>query len=89
MPASEIDLVYNYYTNYSQVDCEKPNYEQFPRFRDATLIDFELAPGEILFVPVGWWHHVRALDWSISVSFANFVFPNTYRWAIPEMVSQL
>ena len=53
--------------------------------RVDALIDLELAPGEVLFVPVGWWHHVRALDWSITLSLTNFVFPNRYKWAIPQM----
>lgn len=30
--------------------------------------DFVVEPGEALFVPVGWWHHVRALEPSITVS---------------------
>jgi hypothetical protein len=42
-----------------------------------------LHPGEALFIPVGWWHHVRALDISINVSFLNFPFPNHY--AIPDV----
>jgi ribosomal protein L16 Arg81 hydroxylase len=37
-----------------------------------------LEPGQALFIPVGWWHHVRSLDVSISVSFTNFLAPNDY-----------
>lgn len=29
-------------------------------------------------MPVGWWHHVRALDARMTISFTNFVFPNNF-----------
>ena len=36
------------------------------------------APGEALFLPVGWWHHVRALDLSISLACNHFRWPNDH-----------
>lgn len=38
----------------------------------------ELSPGESLFLPVGYWHHVRALDVSISFSLLCFRRPNRF-----------
>lgn len=35
-----------------------------------------LGPGEILFIPVGWWHHVVGLETTIGLSFTNFVWDN-------------
>jgi LPS sulfotransferase NodH len=80
VPASQWQYVYNNAGVFSDVDCENPDLNRHPRFRNATMIDFVLKPGEVLFLPVGWWHHVRALDVSMSVAFTNFVFPNTYAW---------
>jgi len=77
-------LVYNDLGVYSAVDCEAPDYDKFPLFRQVSQIELVLEPGEVLFLPVGWWHHVRALDESITVSFMNFVFPNEYRWFSPD-----
>jgi len=45
--------------------------------------DLELAPGEALFIPVGWWHHVRALDLSISVALNAFARANVFAWYKP------
>ena len=42
-----------------------------------------LKPGSALFIPVGWWHEVRALKPSVSVSFLNFTRPNNFTWYGP------
>jgi Cupin-like domain len=42
-----------------------------------------LGPGEALFLPVGWWHQVRSLDVSVSISFLNFRAENHFHWYAP------
>jgi len=79
----DIDLVYNHRGVYSLVDCGNPDFERFPRLREADILDVELAPGEVLFLPVGWWHYVRALDASITITFNNFRYPNEFEWVHP------
>jgi histone arginine demethylase JMJD6 len=54
--------------NKSQVDLENVDLEKFPLFRGATPIHLDLHPGEILFVPAGWWHTTKILTPSITVS---------------------
>src|SRR5690606_31993138 len=48
----------------SLVDLEAPDYDQYPRFREALAHAqvAELAPGDALFIPNLWWHHVKSLD---------------------------
>ncbi|KAF2659926.1 Clavaminate synthase-like protein [Lophiostoma macrostomum CBS 122681] len=41
----------------------------FPMFKDAEYVDCVLKPGDCLYIPVGWWHYVRSLTPSFSVSF--------------------
>jgi hypothetical protein len=43
--------------------------ERFPLFREAEFVDCILEEGECLYIPVGWWHYVRSLSVSFSVSF--------------------
>ncbi|KAH9221431.1 hypothetical protein DL95DRAFT_382334 [Leptodontidium sp. 2 PMI_412] len=44
-------------------------HEKFPSFKDAQFVDCILEEGECLYIPVGWWHYVRSLSVSFSVSF--------------------
>jgi hypothetical protein len=40
--------------------------------------DITLHPGELFFLPVGWWHHVRGLDVSITLTCTNFRARNDF-----------
>lgn len=78
-------LMYNHIGVFSKVDGENPDYNKYPLYKEAKIIEVILEPGEAIFIPVGWWHHVKSLDVSISVSFTNFVFPNYYEWKYPHV----
>ena len=48
----------------SLVDFAKPDLQRFPKFSQALAQAqvVELAPGDAVFIPSMWWHHVEALD---------------------------
>ncbi|XP_075229715.1 lysine-specific demethylase 8-like isoform X2 [Lycorma delicatula] len=55
--------------NTAQVDPESPDYNKFSGYKDTPALETILNPGEMLYIPPTWWHHVRSLDISFSVSF--------------------
>lgn len=55
-------------TTSSEVDADQYDADRFPLFRKARQRRIVLHPGDMLFIPRGWWHYVRSLDQSISVS---------------------
>lgn len=66
----------------SMVDFRAPDLGRFPRVAEAMAVAqvAELAPGDILFYPALWWHHVEALDgfnamvnywWNVAPSFLD------------------
>lgn len=55
-------------TTPSLVDADNYHEEEYPLYRNATVHEIVLHPGDMLFIPRGWWHHVKSLDKSISVS---------------------
>lgn len=80
-PPGQTPLVYPFpdKPNFSQVrDVERPDLDRFPRFADARPVAFVLEPGELLFIPSGWWHTTKMLGPSISVSISHM---NASNWA--------
>ncbi|XP_015589895.1 jmjC domain-containing protein 5 isoform X2 [Cephus cinctus] len=56
-------------SNTAQVDPMNPEFEKWPNFKKAKGSLCYLGPGEMLFIPPGWWHHVVGLTPSFSISF--------------------
>ena len=48
----------------SLVRLHDPDFERFPRFREALAhaLTAELEPGDAIFIPALWWHHVESLE---------------------------
>jgi hypothetical protein len=64
----------------SLVDFATPDFEKFPRFRQAVEAGqtAEVGPGDAVFIPSMWWHHIQGLSpfntlvnywWSTSPKF--------------------
>ena len=66
--------------HHARVRLEQADLHAYPRFADARPIELELAAGEMLWVPRGWWHRFEALEPSIAVNFF---------WATPRHVPAL
>jgi len=51
------------------VDLDSPDSSRFPLYGSVEApIEFELAPGDALFIPPFWFHHVECLSPSVSVN---------------------
>jgi hypothetical protein len=64
----------------SMARLDQPDFEKFPRFRAAleSASYAELEPGDALFVPYMWWHHVESLDaFNVMV---NYWWDDTPSW---------
>ena len=48
----------------SLVQLHAPDFARFPRFREALAeaMSAELEPGDAIYIPPLWWHHVESLD---------------------------
>jgi hypothetical protein len=79
LPAAEVGKLYNHLHVFSEIaDLEDPRLSlaQFPRLADARFTVVNLMPGEMIFMPLAWWHQVRSIDFSVTVTYTNFRWPN-------------
>lgn len=78
VPSKQLHLVYNESGYHSEADFDQLDYQQFPLLKDAWIMETVLKPGDLLFIPIGWWHFVKSLDITISITGNNFAYPNTF-----------
>ncbi|WP_433331929.1 cupin-like domain-containing protein [Spirillospora sp. CA-294931] len=78
VPMHDTAYMYNTLHCYSEVDASAVDYDRFPAMRKAQVLECELAPGELLFIPIGWWHYVEGLEATVTMSFTNFLRYNDF-----------
>jgi hypothetical protein len=64
----------------SLVKLENPDFERYPRYREAldAAQAADLEPGDALFIPYMWWHHVQSRD-AFNV-LVNYWWEETPMW---------
>jgi hypothetical protein len=75
IPSFELPGMYNHTRYYSEVDPERVDPARFPQYPKDAVMDLIVHPGEMLLIPAGWWHWVKSLDISISVTLSHFNIP--------------
>src|SRR5450432_90282 len=53
----------------SDINIFEPDFQKFPKYKNATPVHFVVKPGETLFIPFGTWHTAYSLTPTISVAF--------------------
>ncbi|WP_224360459.1 cupin-like domain-containing protein [Hyalangium versicolor] len=53
----------------SQVNMVEPDHSRFPEFQKAERLEFVLEQGEMLFIPLFWWHALAGIGENISINY--------------------
>lgn len=54
------------------MDFENPDFQQFPKLKEARGMETVLGPGDVLYIPIYWWHHVESkmnAGYTVSINF--------------------
>jgi hypothetical protein len=81
----ETPRLYNYNDVFSPVDADRPDLARYPDFAKVKVLDVTLEPGDTLFLPLGWWHQVAALETSVSLSWSNLAIDNRFEYRNPTI----
>ena len=73
----------------SSVDANHYDEKKYPLFQKATQMATVINPGEIIFIPRGWWHHVESLDKSISVNNFGLNLKEVLLYDVPRKVKNI
>lgn len=66
---SESKKLYRHpFTIRSYVDVENPDFSKYPELKNAQGFEVIVEPGETLFIPSGYWHHVIYEDAGYAIS---------------------
>ncbi|MGZ3901014.1 MAG: cupin-like domain-containing protein, partial [Bacteroidia bacterium] len=57
------------FNTFSIADLEKPDYETFPALHYVRGYDVTLEPGDTLYMPEGYWHHMTYTEGGFGVAY--------------------
>lgn len=75
--SSQTALMRNHLHCYSTLP-DPASLQSLPEAERPKVLSCILEPGDAIFIPVGWWHHVEGLDATIGMSFTNFAWDNDF-----------
>eukprot|EP01064_Diplonema_japonicum_P015928 TRINITY_DN23980_c0_g1_i1.p1 TRINITY_DN23980_c0_g1~~TRINITY_DN23980_c0_g1_i1.p1 ORF type:complete len:418 (+),score=98.86 TRINITY_DN23980_c0_g1_i1:40-1293(+) len=62
----------------ANVDPFDPDFEKYPKYKDAHIMRVDIRPGDVIQVPAGWMHYAACQTTScVSLSGRSFSFPET------------
>lgn len=64
----------------SPVDPQNPDLAKYPLYDRTSCIEAVLEPGEILFIPIFWWHQARAITTAINLNMWAFTKKTSEYW---------
>lgn len=50
-------------------DVRNPNKDRFPLFASLPFYEGSISAGDVLYLPMGWWHYIESKSTSISINF--------------------
>jgi Cupin-like domain len=54
------DALYQYpFSTHTSIDVNNPDFEKYPALKNVKGIDCTIGPGDTIFMPAGWWHHIE------------------------------
>lgn len=65
--------------SHSAVDLDHPDYDRYPGLRYVQGAEIILEPGDALYMPSRYWHHITYLDGGMGVSYRK-LSPNPMDW---------
>lgn len=52
--------LYQYpFSTHTSIDVNNPDFVKYPALKDVKGIDYTIGPGDTVFMPAGWWHHIE------------------------------
>lgn len=62
-------LLYRYpFGTHTSIDINDPDYDRFPGLKFVQGYETILEPGDTLFMPAGWWHHIEYMTPGLGFS---------------------
>ncbi|MEN3746767.1 DUF6065 family protein [Sphingomonas sp. HF-S3] len=76
-PSETCKLAHNRHVFSDVHDITDPSFlALYPQAESARQFEVTLNPGDLLYIPVGWWHQVVAEDFSVMLTYTDFVWRN-------------